>query len=375
MSRRYRFALRALLLAAGASTAVCGAHAQTLFFEDWDDGSGSTRWSSPLMAQENEEIAFEGTVDYAFDYSTIGAPSAPNSTGGSTTGVFMQTNIIESGDVNEGEAIGILPLSFDLPSGDYELTADVYLYWDGNSGSTEFAMLGVHHQRSDRVPLWFPANTHLGDGIAYDVNTDGDTVSGDYNRYVELGGAGQRDGLGTYEEIPNGDIPGVPTGDAQAIGPHGSWVELSITREDGVIEFAMNDYVLDTFTDGVFFTGGTFLVAQSDPFNSSNGANGAVFDNIRVALPVDPIPGDYNEDGVVDAADYTIYRDTEGDSVTAGTGADGNGNGFIEPGDYTVWADAYGSLASPPALAVPEPATAAMLIVASFAAWARGRRA
>lgn len=47
--------------------------------------------------------------------------------------------------------------------------------------------------------------------------------------------------------------------------------------------------------------------------------------------------GDYNQNGVVDAADYIIWRVTRGMTVTAGSGADGNGNGIVDDQDYAVW--------------------------------------
>jgi hypothetical protein len=70
------------------------------------------------------------------------------------------------------------------------------------------------------------------------------------------------------------------------------------------------------------------------------------------------LEGDYNGDNVVDAADYTVWRDTLGS--TSDLRADGNGNGIIDgPGansDYVVWTTNYGA-ASPGVVAVPEPAT------------------
>src|SRR5438094_10597825 len=50
-----------------------------------------------------------------------------------------------------------------------------------------------------------------------------------------------------------------------------------------------------------------------------------------------PIAGDYNGDGVVDTADYTMWRSSLGDSVTPGTKADGNSNGAIDAADYILW--------------------------------------
>ena len=49
------------------------------------------------------------------------------------------------------------------------------------------------------------------------------------------------------------------------------------------------------------------------------------------------IPGDYNRDGIVDAADYIVWRKTMGQTVPIYGGADGNGNSRIDSGDYTVW--------------------------------------
>ena len=107
------------------------------------------------------------------------------------------------------------------------------------------------------------------------------------------------------------------------------------------------------------------------PSGVSSDPGVASFDNIYLALEdvVASLAGDYNGDGTVDAADYTVYRDTLGNSVTAGEGADGNGNGVIDPGDYTVWSNNFGA-SSATASAVPEPAAAvlALLAIAGLAA-------
>lgn len=85
---------------------------------------------------------------------------------------------------------------------------------------------------------------------------------------------------------------------------------------------------------------------------------GAVLDGV-VELLSGGLQGDYNNNGVVDAADYTVWRDTLNQPVTAGSGADGNGNGTIDSGDYTVWKSNFGVgiVTGGGALAtVPEPA-------------------
>ena len=76
-----------------------------------------------------------------------------------------------------------------------------------------------------------------------------------------------------------------------------------------------------------------------------------------------PIPGDYNRDGRVDAADYSVWRDTLGS--TANLAADGNSNRVVDADDYSVWKNNFGAVAaSGQSLpqAVPEPSALAPLI-------------
>jgi hypothetical protein len=76
------------------------------------------------------------------------------------------------------------------------------------------------------------------------------------------------------------------------------------------------------------------------------------------------LAGDFNSDGVVNAADYTLYRDNLGTSFNLG----GNGNeagasaGVVDAADYALWSANYGSTAAGSALqAVPEPVGVALL--------------
>ena len=55
-----------------------------------------------------------------------------------------------------------------------------------------------------------------------------------------------------------------------------------------------------------------------------------------------PIRGDYNGDGSIDAADYTVWRDQFGRAVTPLAGADGDGSGVVDADDYSVWKSNFG---------------------------------
>lgn len=85
--------------------------------------------------------------------------------------------------------------------------------------------------------------------------------------------------------------------------------------------------------------------------------------------------GDYNADGVVDAADYTVWRDNFGATVTAGTLADGDGSGQIDNGDYAVWTSNFGlGSSSSSSIAVPEPTSLLLLSLVSSTVALRRQR-
>jgi hypothetical protein len=56
----------------------------------------------------------------------------------------------------------------------------------------------------------------------------------------------------------------------------------------------------------------------------------------------DPFGGDYNNNSIVDAADYTIWRDTLGS--TTDLRADGDQNGSIAQADYDFWKVRFGNV-------------------------------
>lgn len=85
-----------------------------------------------------------------------------------------------------------------------------------------------------------------------------------------------------------------------------------------------------------------------------------------------PLDGDYNRNGMVDASDYTRWRDTLGS--TSNLTADGNGDGVVNLADLAVWKTHFGYVAASGAssfAAVPEPATWVFVVTAFVMAAAR----
>jgi hypothetical protein len=96
-------------------------------------------------------------------------------------------------------------------------------------------------------------------------------------------------------------------------------------------------------------------------------------DDIAAAQYVYGLRGDFNRDGAVDAADYTVWRDSLGAEVTSGTLADGNVDGVVDADDYEVWRSHVGDVRlngfgeQEPffARSVPEPASLVIAFVCS----------
>lgn len=183
-------------------------------------------------------------------------------------------------------------------------------------------------------------------------------------------------------------------------------VQFSLTNNGGVLspgetigmtsivgDFTINDGALaidlasSTAADmldvsGVFTLGGDLNVSLLDGFNPTSGswviANASSFSGAfnsvtpgfavtqqgnDLVLSVAPtLPGDYNADGVVDAADYTVWRDG------------GSPDSSIE--GYNVWVANYGASASASGSAVPEPTAMGLVVLASawLQCWRRSTR-
>ena len=86
----------------------------------------------------------------------------------------------------------------------------------------------------------------------------------------------------------------------------------------------------------------------------------------------------------MDAADFTVWRDTTGNSVVAGTEADGNADGIINQGDFFVWKSNFGlkngsnsgSGSFVSSTEVPEPSSLLLALLGSaLIFWVKKKRA
>jgi hypothetical protein len=105
-------------------------------------------------------------------------------------------------------------------------------------------------------------------------------------------------------------------------------------------------------TGEIFGTGRTDVAIAGYDYISGEQGVLALFNDGLWWTPSPPspaLPGDYNGNGTVDAADFTVWRDALGQSgLVPYSGADGNGNGSIGPEDYAIWKSHFGQSAPVP---------------------------
>jgi hypothetical protein len=137
-------------------------------------------------------------------------------------------------------------------------------------------------------------------------------------------------------------------------------------------------FTILTASEGISGAFDTFDLPAGYSWNVSYNANSVV-----LAVASFSLPGDYNGNGVVDAADYTVWRDHLGTNFDL----NGNGNetggsaGVVDQADYTYWKSHFGQGAGAGAVgsaiaatAVPEPAAPVLALAGVAVAWPRRTR-
>ncbi len=184
--------------------------------------------------------------------------------------------------------------------------------------------------------------------------------------------AGHFYGVGT---LMNGSpqFSGKPVG-SNSIGP-----TLTLSNVTN-LPWATGDIFGETaWNTAAIMASGTFASGFGPNFQSEVALSGSVYKTLGTATTVGDRSGlsdetiltatlrtnlmsaDYNRNGAIDAADYTVWRDTLGSTVSPGSGADGSRNGIVDQADYAFWVAAWPT--NPPAVptsaalssAIPEP--------------------
>ncbi len=156
--------------------------------------------------------------------------------------------------------------------------------------------------------------------------------------------------------LPNGapNYPGKPAG-TNSIGP--AFGTLMVPAVNSGIPWAIGDAFGDPlWNTAARLASGTFPAGLSPGFYSDDvyASSGNIFTTlgnsmtpgaislatvstvVRTNSSAGPALPDYNDNGVVDAADYALWRNTRG-QTGAGLAADGNNDGTVNQLDYDLW--------------------------------------
>ncbi|BBO32778.1 dockerin type I domain-containing protein [Lacipirellula parvula] len=421
---------------------------QTLYTESFDSPLPSGAWSI------NAGGGTDKHADFFFDYSAVGIPVAPNSTGGTTRGMKLQANLTSG--VAGGINVSPVGKSF---TGDYALRFDLWSnfigaevgaatsantdgIWEGGASSTKLSNYGIlssgvgdNYQTATRAgvaeALYFsntgdgqagfdyriqgpgadadhgpsgfratvevssatPANNYdpvLDAGVNFaDIYPEGHPDAGLSNRGVfldpdvplDLNDSNVTDGFLYQSAFPSVAAPGqaalfpatqFDTTMPGAMGMH--WREVEIKKVGNLVTWSVlnagansnQTFVLATVDLALLkvpATSGTnIMFGESDP--SANIGSDPDFaalqftliDNVRVVRVAAPADSDFNDDGIVNGADFLIWQRNFGGAGTPTTG-DANSDGIVDAGDLSLWKSHFGGAPSlQVATVVPEPA-------------------
>jgi hypothetical protein len=172
-----------------------------------------------------------------------------------------------------------------------------------------------------------------------------------------------------------------PTGVLDAVG----WIGMA---ESGVAGWTSGAAAANRLGEGNLL-GSTFLPNNGTPISIGKPINGAMIADETdlvfeyhvadggsiiggvefVAAAVTPLVGDYNGNGRVDAADYTVWRNTLGSTTDLRANGDNTGmsQGKIDEADYLAWKSNFGAggngaggaaiVLNSPATTIPEPSS------------------
>ncbi len=273
---------------------------QVTVFSDNFDSNTAANWTVNRSSADT-------FVAFNYDYSALGVPSAPNSTGGTTRGVQLKANLT----LGVVAAISISPNGQSF-AGDYRLHFDAWINVNGplpggGASSTEFlsAGIGTAGNRTE----WTGAGS-TADGYYFTADGDGgvsgtSTTFGDYAGYIGTTWQNAASGIYAANSLDNGSAYYTaifPTGAAPpalqkadysqqtgslSTGTFGlAWHNVIVSRRGSTVNWAVDGVLFATISNATF-TASNIFVGFWDPFASLTDNTNLRFglvDNLRVEV-------------------------------------------------------------------------------------------
>lgn len=264
-----------LCLLAGTSIWLAGsgiATAQTEVYSQSFEVDDTVNWVINLGYGDN-------FADLFFDYSTVGIPQAPHSTGGGTRGLKLQANVnpLTQDGVVAGYGLSVSPLNFWITE-NFEMRFDMWMNYipvaSGNTatyiGGAGFGTAGTAAQRA--MPV-----SGVIDSVFIGASTDGNTVA-DYRVYSPLRYTGLQDNSGVYAAGSRDNIsPYYATNFLGNVAPPQAQTNLypsqtPIRTPNGVVAFKWRDVSLKKVANIISYRIDGVLIATIDA--TTNGTLG-----------------------------------------------------------------------------------------------------
>ena len=321
------------ILAVTAFSVVASvASAQAVLFSENFDTDPTASWAvnSYIGGTTSTGGLAANAASFFFDYSTVGIPAAPNSSGGTTRGLKLQANITGTGPAGGfAPGISVSPIGQSF-TGDYSLRFDWWTNFIGNtsggignssggSGSTQLSTFGI--LTSGTVANYVGSS----DCVFYGATPDGGSAS-DYRAYSitaqsgyttgtigvnsqNVYAAGSQANTNAYyaDPFPGGrtapsvqqtNYPLTQSGTTLVGTPSFQWNDVLIEKNGSTITWTVNGSLLaTTFTSG-FATapnGNNILFGQADtsiaagtPASTFQAVDFTLIDNVRVLAVPEP---------------------------------------------------------------------------------------
>lgn len=272
----------------GAVTAafVTTTPAQVPWNYDFDGGTGATAWTAVQSLADS-------SANFAFDYSTIGIPSAPNSVGGTTIGMSFLAN--QSAGVQQGISASPNGMSF---TGDFILRFDMWLNYNGplnggGNGSTQIGSFGWG--TSGAAAQWAGSSS----SIMFGGSGDGGTTF-DYRVYrnnaLLLPSSGvYAAGTGTSPDARNNTHPyyAVFGGEAAPAAQEALYAGQTGVTDAGTLGFAWRDVVVQKEGTILTWTVDGHLIATADSAGATLSGNNIFFGIFDINATSSTDPNDF----------------------------------------------------------------------------------
>jgi hypothetical protein len=413
----FRFVVCAFAVALMASSAS----AVVLYSDDFNSPTDSANWAVNAAPTANASIQ---QATFGFDYGPLGIPAAPGSA--DTLGMRLRANTPLDGggnDQNTRPAGATSGLSVS-PTGknfgtNYQVTFYAWSNFAGAPNATGLADLvnsegGTNNilfalGTSGTVPLVVGNTSALTnssiDGIAFATTGDGG-ITNDYRVYPKTNTIGPTTLLAansydnsnalyktTFPAVaapsqqaaiasafytePTGNNPMAGMTQAGAFGF--AWHKVVIAKNNNSVTWTVDDTLLATVDASALTLGGNNIALGVSDVNSGTARypnlTFTVFDNLSVSsIASAGVAGDYNGNGVVDEADYVLWRKggpLQNEVNTVGT---------VDATDYDAWRARFGNISGSGSgvgsTAVPEPASVFLLMLSAaiYGCWSARQR-